>query len=176
MKKVKDDNGDVFVETSNGHRIPKDLYLQVKEEFKQVLIDQDFTSSKEVVSAVKKKLLDSGEVVDPSSISPYEGTEKSSLTVIEGGKDFIEHMKAEVSAANEKYEVGQGGGVFLSSDHVEFQNTANGAVFVFPDKVVDMASGLKTALRTAEPLENKVVSMSMVILANIKDNVPGGDQ
>lgn len=165
VKVIKNAEGAVFIRFPNGHEIPQAAYAEVKAEFAAIL-------GAELLPGLKKKLLDSGEVVDPASLTPFEAQERPSLTQTPDGVTYLDHMKAEVDRANAKYPAGKGGGVVLSSEHIELQNTANGAVFVFPDKVVDMASALKTALRTNEPLADKTISMSLALIAVIKDG-PG---
>ena len=155
-----------------GHKYTKDEYLVLKDAFKDLLAEQGFVdlNSPETLNKAKTKLIDEGKVVDVGSIPVVETTPQGSLTALPDGTDFVEHAKREVDAANEKYGPSEGGGFLISSQHVEFQNTINGSVFVFSDKVIDMTTAMKMALRTNQPLHNKVVSMTMAMIVKVKED------
>jgi hypothetical protein len=159
----------------NGHAFKKDDYLLIKEAFKKVIMESDdILKDKAFQTVIKDKLIAEGIVVDPAKLPSVERSPRSSMTVLENGTDYKTHMEQEVKAAIDKFPPSRGGGVFLSSEHVELQATINGSVFIFPDKVIDMVSALKMALRTNKPLTNKMMSMSMALIVEIKEE-PGDE-
>jgi len=172
MIELKEIDGVKYAVLPTGDKYKKEEWPQVKEAFITLLKEQGFVdlNDKPGLLKAKEKLINEGSVIDVGKIPVVETTPLSSLTTLPEGTDFVEHAKSEVDRANDEYKPGEGGGFLISSQHVEFQNTVNGSVFVFSDKVVDMATAMKMALRTNKPLTNKVVQMTMAMVVKLKQD------
>lgn len=162
--KVEGDN----VVFKNGFAIPKEKYSAIKDEFRELLKGQA-SKDEELQKVFKEVLVSAGQVILPSSVKPFESKERESVTGIEPGEAFMDSAKREVTALNKRLPPGEGGGVIVTSDHLEIKNTMNGTVLVMPDQVLDMGSLCKTAMRSgAEPLADSALSATFIALVERK--------
>jgi hypothetical protein len=152
----------------NGFRIPKASYNGVKDEFRNLLKDQA-GKDLELQKVFTDELVRAGKVVLPGSIKPFESKERASVSAVVEGESFLDSAKREVTALNKSLEPGDGGGVIITSDHVEIKNTINGTVLVQPDSILDMGSLCKSAMRSgAEPLADSALSLTLIALVERK--------
>jgi hypothetical protein len=153
---------------NNNFRIPKEFYSDIKDEFRGLLKDQADKDS-ELQKVFMDVLVAAGKVILPSSIKPFESKERPSESSVPPGEGFLDSAKREVTALNKRLSPGDGGGVIITSDHLEIKNTINGTVLVATDSVIDMGSLCKTAMRSgSEPLGDSVLSATFIALVERK--------
>ena len=166
-------DGKPHAKLPSGATLTGAVYLEAKQEISKVLIEQGYVNlnSTEGQEQAKEKLISSGVVVSVDNIPVIEESPMPSLTNGDG-LSFMEHAQKEVDEYS-KMEPGTGGGVIFSSQHCQLMEGLNGSgkngtKVSTTSEVADLQDLVQSACRTTDGLNDKVLGVTIIILAKIK--------
>ena len=172
IEKVKVD-GKTCAKLPSGATLPGAVYVEAKQAISELLMEQGYVNlnSPEGQGLAKEKLVSSGVVVSVDNIPVIEESPMPSLTHGEG-LSFMEHAQKEVDKYSE-LEPGTGGGVIFSSQHCQLMEGLNGSgkngtKVSTTSEVADLQDLVQSACRTTDGLNDKVLGVTIIILAKIK--------